>query len=486
MKQLLATLLTLTLFIFTSCSQVKKDNDIVKRIDRYLAELEKIGFYGSVLVEMNGDKIISKGYGFSNKERQIKNSFNTIYDIGSITKQFTATAILKLEMQGKLSTEDNLSKFFNNVPIDKENITIHDLLRHQSGLTSSVGEDYEIINREEFLNKVYSSPLRFEVGTGFSYSNIGYSLLTMIIEKISGQTYETYLYNNLWKPAEMEMTGYTRPAFDTNLIAVGYFNDKRVWGKPTHKKWDITAPYWNLKGNGGILSTTGDLYKWHQALMTDNILSKEAKEKLYHPKLRNGENENSIYAYGWDVSRTGRNTIQVWHNGTNHIFYADFLSYIDEDITLIMLSNKSHPNFDRLNFEIAKIIFTRDYMPIIPVEDNEINRNFTNLIIKTIEESGIEKAKTIYQMRNKNESLLEFVMRNEGFDHIDHDKPDIAIQIFEMNVLIYPTSPEALQGLGEGYMETGKKELALQYFKQSLGINPDNPFVSEMVKKLEE
>ncbi len=486
MKQLLVTLLTLTLFIFTSCSQIKKDNEIIQPIDRYLRDLEKIGFYGSVLVELNRDKIISEGYGFSNRERQIKNSSNTLYDIGSVTKQFTATAILKLEMQGKLSTEDNLSKYFNNVPKDKEDITIHDLLRHQSGLTGSVGEDYEVISQEEFINRVFSSPLRFEAGTDFSYSNIGYSLLAIIIEKVSGQTYETYLYNSLWKPAKMEMTGYTRPAFDTNLIAVGYFFDNRVWGKPTDKKWDIAAPYLNLKGNGGILSTTEDLYKWHQALMTDNILSKEAKEKLYHPKLRNGENENSIYAYGWDVSKTGRNTTQVWHNGTNNIFYADFLIYIDEGITLIMLSNKSHTNFDRLNFEIAKIIFTKDYNPKIPLEDNEINRNFTNLIIKTIEESGLEKAKTLYQMRNKNENLLEFVMRNEGFAHIDDNKPDIAIWIFEMNVLAYPSSAEALQGMGEGYMETGKKELALRYFRQSLNSNPDNPFVKEMVKKLEE
>ncbi len=207
---------------------------------------------------------------------------------------------------------------------------------------------------------------------------------------------------------------------------------------------------------------------------------------MYHPKLRNGENENSIYAYGWDVSRTSRNTTQVWHNGTNHIFYADFLRYIDEGVTLIMLSNKSHTNFNGLNFEIAKIIFTKDYKPVIPLEDNEINRNFTNLIIKTIEESGLEKAKTIYQRRNKNENLLEFVMRNEGFSHIDHDKPEIAIQIFEMNVLAYPKSAKALQGLGEGYMETGKKELALPYFRQSLNINPDNPFVIKMIKKLEE
>ncbi len=238
MKRILPILLTLTLFFYTSFGQTIKENGTFQQIDNYLSELEKIGFSGSVLIEINNEKIISKGYGFSDKVKQIKNSPNTIFDIGSITKQFTAAAILKLEMQGKLTTEDKLTKFFDNVPKDKESITIHDLLRHQSGLISSVGKDYEKISKEEFLNKIFSSPLLFEIGTGFSYSNIGYSLLAMIIEKVSGQTYETYLYNNLWKPAQMEMTGYSRPQFDSNLIAVGYYGDDRIWGKPTDKEWD--------------------------------------------------------------------------------------------------------------------------------------------------------------------------------------------------------------------------------------------------------
>ncbi|MBK8553266.1 MAG: beta-lactamase family protein [Ignavibacteria bacterium] len=192
------------------------------------------------------------------------------------------------------------------------------------------------------FKQVLSSELKFEVGTGFSYSNIGYSLLAMILEKVSGQDYETYLYENLWKPSHVEMTGYTRPDFDTGLIVVGYYRDDKVWGKPTDKEWDISAPYWHLKGNGGILSTTEDLYNWHEVLMTDQVLSDEAKQKLYHPKLRAEETEASYYAYGWNVSQTGRNTKQVWHNGTNQILYADFLRYVDEDVVMILLSNKSH------------------------------------------------------------------------------------------------------------------------------------------------
>lgn len=484
MKHILKTLFILVLFVSITRGQTKKEDEIIQRINTYLIDLEKVGFNGSVLVDLNGE-VISKGFGFSDRERQLKNSPSTIFDIGSITKQFTAAAILKLEMQGKLSTEDKISKYLDPIPQDKEKITIHDLLRHQSGLISNVGKDYEKISKEDFLNKVLSSKLRFEVGSDFSYSNIGYSLLAMIIEKVSGQSYETYLYNNLWEPADMQMTGYARPNYDPELIAVGYYTDDRIWGKPTDKEWDETAPYWHLAGNGGILSTTGDLHKWHIALNTDQILSKEARHKLYHPKLRAEETENSYYAYGWDVYKTNRGTTRLWHNGGNNIVYADFRRFIDEGTTLIMLTNKSHPNFDELNQEISQIIFDPEYIPVIPVADNETNRKFTNHIISTIQELGLEKAKEEYHKKDKSENIIEFLMRREGLDHLYNSKPDTAIQILEMNVFVHPNAAKALQSLGEGYMETGKKELALKFFRESLRVNADNPFANDMIKILE-
>jgi CubicO group peptidase (beta-lactamase class C family) len=459
-KQILIIIIIFSTYFFTTCNQAISEYKTSKRVYSYLSELEKAGFYGTVLVELNSKIIISEGFGFSDTYEQIVNTPATIFDIGSITKQFTAAAILKLEMQGQLSTEDEISKFFELIPADKELITIHDLLRHQSGLISNVGKDYEIITEAEFLNKVFSSNLRFETGTSFSYSNAGYSLLAIIIEKVTGHSYETYLYKNLWEPANMEMTGYTRPDFDPDLIATGYHIDGRVWGKPTDKEWDNSSPYWHLKGNGGILSTIEDLYKWHKCLMTEIVLTNTAKQKYYHPTLRPGESETSFYGYGWDISKTSRNTTRIWHNGGNNILYADFLRYIDENITLIMLSNKSHPNFDNLNFEIAKIIFDPQFNPEIPATDNQENRDFTSHIVKTIEESGLEMAKTSFKKRKNSEQILEFMMRNEGFDRIESE-PGIAIQIFEMNVFAHPKSAKSLQDLGEGYMETGNNELSL-------------------------
>ncbi len=183
MKQFVVILILFNLFFFNSEGQIKIES--VLKIENYLSEMEKIGFNGAVLVAEKGNKIISKGYGFSNMRSKSKNTISTIFDVGSITKQFTAAAILKLEADGKLSTDDKLTKYFDSIPSDKTTITIHDLLRHQSGLISNVGKDFDPITKEEFLDKVFASPLKFEVGSDFAYSNVGYSLLAMIIEKVS-------------------------------------------------------------------------------------------------------------------------------------------------------------------------------------------------------------------------------------------------------------------------------------------------------------
>ena len=485
MKRLAFILIINLLFSFVIFGQIKNSTKSTKLINTYLTELEKVGFSGSVLVEINGKKVISKGYGFSNKAKSIKNEPTTVFGIGSLTKQFTAAAILKLEMQGKLSIDDKINKYFDNVPIEKSSITIHDLLRHQSGLQSVVGRDYDKISTVEFLDTVMKSKLRFEVGQKYSYSNIGYSLLGMIIENVSGKTYEIYLYENLWKPSQMEMTGYSRPAFDKNKIAIGYYKDDKEWGKPTDKEWDKTAPYWHLLGNGGILSTTEDMYHWHKALMGELVLSKEAKKKLYHPLIRKEENYNSIYAYGWDVSQTNRKTNRVWHNGTNNIFYADFMRYINEGVTLIMLSNKSHQaNFDQLNFELSKMIFEKNYNPIIPIADNEANQKYSQNLIEIISSQGIEAGKERYNKRPANINMLEYILNSKGYEFLAQKNYDKAIDLFIMNTFAFPKSANAFDSLGEAYMNKGDKNLAIKHYEKSLELNPNNGNAKDMLLEL--
>lgn len=469
--------------VFSQTMKAEPEAKTVKRIESYLNKLEAVGFSGVVLVEMNNGKIVSKGYGFKNDERKLKNTPDTIFDIGSIAKQFTGAAIMKLEMQGSLNTDDKISKYFSDVPADKAEITIHQLLRHSSGLPSNVGGDFDPISQSEFLEKVFSAPLRFESGSRFSYSNVGYSLLAMIVEKVSGTSYERFLYESLWKPANMEQTGYTRPVFEKDLIAVGY-KDGAVWGKPNEQAWDKDAPFWHLKGNGGILSTAEDLYKWHQALNMDRILSGEAKEKYFRPKLRENESADSYYAYGWDVHKTKRNTTLVGHNGTNRVFYADFHRYPDEAAAIIMLSNKAHPNFFEINREISKIIFDPSYQPVIPIADNKTNRDFTENIISITLEAGFEAAAKSYKKRPRGADLLESVVNSKGYELLSDKKLLKAIEVFKLNVLAFPQSANAFDSLGEAYLEAGNKDLAIENYKKSLVLNPENKNAEEVLKSL--
>jgi len=486
MKKVSIAILMTLFFYTTSFAQQVKISKLTKRIETYLTEFEKAGFSGAVLVELYGKKVISKGYGFRNLELKEKNTPNTIIDIGSLTKQFTAAAILKLEMQGKLSISDTITKYFQNVPVDKSTFTIHDLLRHQSGLVGEVGEDYEPISDQDFIDTLMKSSLQFKVGADFSYSNIGYSLLALIIENVSGQSYEQYLYENLWKPSGMETTGYSRPNFDSDLIAIGYTKNNTVWGKPTEKKWNGKAPYRHLLGNGGILSTSEDMYKWHKSLMTENILSKGAKEKLYHPSIRANENINAIYAYGWDVSKTNRNTFRVWHNGTNNIFYADCMRFIDENTTLILMSNKTFLGTDQITFEIAKMIFENNYKPTLPKPDNETNEKFSQQIVEIILSKGLEEAKLTYKKRPSETDVLEYFLIKKGYEQLSQNNYDAAISIFTINCIANPNSFNAFDSLGEAYMNKGDKISAIKNYEISLQLDQNNENAKDMIIKMKQ
>jgi len=203
-------------------NQVPNDDSIEVQLRELLSEREEDGFYGSVFIQRGNDTLINDGFGFKNLEEDLRNDPNTIFDIGSVSKQFTGAAILALEMQGRLSVEDSLHTYLDNIPLDKQNITIHQLLTHSSGLTENLGDDYDVINTEMYLEQTFASELESIPGESYVYSNVGYSILGILIEEISGQTYEEYLRENLWLPAGMNQTGYRLPDFAPEDVAHGY------------------------------------------------------------------------------------------------------------------------------------------------------------------------------------------------------------------------------------------------------------------------
>ncbi len=338
-------------------SDVTVSGELGAKLDRHLAQIVPKGFSGAFLVAKNGKVLLEKGYGLANRENKTSYAPETVFDIGSITKQFTGAAILKLEMQGKLRTTDKIGTYFKDAPSDKANITLHQLLTHSAGFIDVLGGDYDKLSREEMIRDAFASKLLFAPGERHVYSNLGYSLLAAIIEMTSGQSYERYLHENLFKPAGMKTTGYSIPKWKPQTVAAGYRSDNTNWGTPLDKQWDGDQPFWNLRGNGGILSTVGDLYKWHLALSGEKILSKAAKDKYTAPHVAEQAAGKSFYGYGWVTQKTKRGTTLVSHDGGNAVFYALFRRYVDEDTVIIMASNAPLKPVAKEIAEVSQIVF---------------------------------------------------------------------------------------------------------------------------------
>lgn len=307
-------------------------------LDQYLHRLEALGFSGSALVAQGGKVVLNKGYGFADRARRKPYTAGTIFDVASISKQFTAAAILKLEMEGKLKVEDPIGKFFPAVPDDKTPITLHMLLTHTSGLTDVLGDEYEPVSRDEMVRRAFAAGLVRKPGKKFHYSNAGFSLLAAVVEIASKEPYEKYLREHLFAPAGMRDTGFHVP--DRAAVAHGY-TPEGDWGTPFDHPWAPDGPYWNLRGNGGILSTTGDLYRWHLAMENDSVLSRPEREKYITPFVSQGKMAHASYGYGWGIGTSPKGGRLVEHIGGNLVFDSDFRRYLDEGIVLIMSSNSS-------------------------------------------------------------------------------------------------------------------------------------------------
>jgi CubicO group peptidase (beta-lactamase class C family) len=331
--------------------------ELGKNLDAQMSKSAAEGFSGVLLVARDGQIAISKGYGYADLQKKVPFTSETVFDVGSITKQFTAAAIMRLASDGKLSMDDRLDKYFSDVPADKREITLHHLLTHGSGLFGELPGDYEVAPRDDVVRRMLAMRPAAAPGRRYRYSNGGYSLLAAVVEIASGQPYEAYLREKLLLPAGMRHTGYKLPDWSEAVLAHGVTPKGDDWGTPLDHRWAEDGPYWNLRGNGGILSTVGDMYLWHQALETDKVLPAAARERMFSPHLAEGPAARSQYGYGWSIATTKRGTRLITHNGGNGIFFADFYRFVDDDVVLIIASNDARHSAEKLEAGLFKIIF---------------------------------------------------------------------------------------------------------------------------------
>ncbi len=319
----------------------KRDKQLIKEIENYLSRQFKNNEPGcAVIVVRRGQVLYEKGLGLADIELNVSNQAITVFRLGSITKQFTAIAILQLAEQGKLSLTDSVQKFVPDFPFKGYEITIEHLLTHTSGIKEYLSMSHSdpfVLRRDfrpkELIDFFKNEPLEFKPGTKWSYSNSGYYLLGYIIEQASGKTYGQFINDNIFQPSGMTASFYGNYSGIIPNRASGYKMEENKYQNCDYQS--MTIAY----SAGALLSNVVDMYKWHQALYSNKIVKKETREKaLSSFKLLDGLNSN--YGYGWFI-----NAIQVQgsptitHTGGIKGFSTIEMYLPNEDVFVTVLSN---------------------------------------------------------------------------------------------------------------------------------------------------
>ncbi len=454
-----------------------------EQIDKLMKLHHEYGqFNGSVLVAEKGKVIYKKGHGLANMEWDIPNQPDTKHRLGSITKQFTSMLIMQLVEEGKLKLDVPITTYLKDYPKSTgEKITIHHLLTHTAGIPNYTSfpnffNDHmrNPYTPDEFVEVFKDSTLQFTPGEKFAYSNSGYFLLGVIIEKVSGKTYEQMLQKNIFTPLKMNNTGYDHHSTILKNRATGYSKFGTSYTNSAYLNMSI--PY----AAGAMYSTVEDLYLWDQALYTDQLISKKFKDLIFTPDASG----KSGYGYGWGISYQplgkSNDSIQVIGHGGGINGFNTIISRIPSDKHLIVLfNNTGRTDLGKMSKSIRNILYGASYdTPKKSVAFSLLGTITDKGIISGLEEFEKIKASETY-------ALDEREMNMVGYQLMRVDKVKEAIEVFKLNVASFPESGNVYDSLGEAYLEDGNKELAIKNYKKSVEIDPNNTNGIKTLKELQ-
>jgi CubicO group peptidase (beta-lactamase class C family) len=341
-------------FIFPgnfTCAQNSKPTKSIEasfgeKLDAEIKQFVDKGFSGAVLVARNHKITLNKTYG-----NAANYGANPAFWIASNSKSFVAAAILKLQEQKKLSVNDPLVKFFNDVPADKQQITIHHLLTHTSGLPHKYAAD-GVTEREKAVKAILSLPLGWKVGEGYHYSNDGYNLLAAIVEISSKRTFEDFTRKEILNRVKLDNSGLWGYENNANLTPVANVRNTEKIG-PSIYKAGKSAVNWGFRGATGIYSTTEDVYKWMLALEKNKILNQTSREQLWGKQALMSQispTEEHFYGYGWGVRFKNGKRIYVRHTGDEDwLGHNAVMCLYENGDAYVVLSNSGAPN-DEMNW----------------------------------------------------------------------------------------------------------------------------------------
>lgn len=459
-----------------------------QRIDALVTEYHDYGlFNGAVLVAEEGEPIYAKGFGDAVMEWDVPVTTDTRFRIGSVTKQFTAALVLQLVEEGKIDLEGAITDYLPDYPAKQgEKVTIHHLLTHTSGIPSYTGlpEFGEELIRDRFepdsFVTVFSGlDLEFEPGSRWNYSNSGYFLLGVIVEKVTGTPYDRALRERILEPLGLDDTGYDHYGEIIERRAVGYA--RTPGGYEVAEYLDTSLPY----SAGMMYSTVEDLLAWDRALYGKGPFeSVETRDRMFEPYVVTpiAGDSTAFYGYGWIVQRVpmGADTVRVvQHGGGINGFTTGFWRIPEDRRTVVVMDNTTSRYTDELTRKLARILYGQ------PVEGPK--RPIADMVAAVVESEGVEAAARRY--RELKESVpgeydfTEVQLNRLGYLYLREGEIDTAIAIFRLNVEAYPEAFNTYDSLAEAYLEAGEREEAIANYRRSLELNPGNENARRMLRE---
>jgi CubicO group peptidase (beta-lactamase class C family) len=469
--------LILTLLIWPAVAAADEPNPIADLAARYAAEHR---FSGSVLVAREGEVIFEGGFGEAERAFKVPNQPDTVFLVGSVSKQFTSMVILQLVAEGKMELDDPLSKFLPDYPADKAGLTIHQLLSHSSGMPHYAGiarlpdvdlEDYLRLDRpvSSYVELIGRLELLSEPGTEYSYSSMGYIVLAYIAELVSGKSYSQLLEERIAKPLGVTDLGF---AYDNRLVdrlASGYMYDIQQGHRGELKVGYFPEPYrdqTNKYSTGGVHASVRALFRWARAIVGDELLEPTLRKRMFTP-------QSGSYGYGWRIEPGSSIGIAeevevISHGGSLSGYKASILILDRGRYTIIALGNSSTSRSGALTQGIARLLWEEEAGPA---------NVFGTAVALHMVRDGIEAGRSFFNQQKEagfaDYAESEFAFYIYGDTFADLDRPDYGLALVNLGLEVHPDSAMLQLALAVNHHAAGESDAARAAAEEALRLTAE-------------
>lgn len=487
MRSLLLFILLFVAFQLTGQSKAEE-------IDKMMNYASANGYFnGSIAVLDKGKTVYCNSFGYANFHTKKKNDNNTIYELASVTKQFTAMAIMILKEKGKLSYNDSLRKYFPELPYS--GVTIRQMLNHTSGMPDYIREigflywnPEKIYSNEDAIQELakYKLPFHFKPGEKFEYCNTGYMLLASIVEKASGLSFEKFLRINIFKPLGMNYSGlFTRYANmnvkDGNSMNIGhgfvYDLQTNQFELPENvPQLRVVRSFGGLYGDGLIGSSISDMIKWELALATEKLVKNTTLEEAFTSGKTNS-GEAIGYGFGWFLQMDKENEFIAQHTGGWSGVRNAVIRWVDKDRILVVLRN-SDIDFTGIQDAVKNILNGNPWVMPKP--------SMAQTLAIAAGSDNPELLIAKYNQLKPDKAVVSEEQINQlGYMLLESKKIKCAVEVLKINSESFPQSWNAFDSLGEAYLKAGNTQLAKASYRRSLELNPKNENAKRILSDME-